>query len=317
MQTFTRPERITLKNHILYNEKWVQDRIAEDPKILGLGDLALRDKERIQPQAGRLDLLLEDTDPEAVTRYEVEIQLGSTDESHIIRTLEYWDIERRRYPQYDHCAVIVAEDITSRFLNVVSLFNGFIPLIAIQMQAFKIKEYDTLLFTTVMDKRTLGVEPPAPPPAVNRAYWEEKTCHATIEIVDQLLKILQEFDPSLVLNYNKYYIGLSKGGRVDNFVSFRPRKNSVVLDMASEPLQAPRSATDTARARQSRLRGGAPRRRISCGPLRIGAASAAVPAADLISGPRTPHSRGTRSASAPSGSPARLGSSVRQIRQMT
>ena len=30
------------------------------------------------------------------------------DESHIIRTIEYWDIERRRYPQYEHVAVIVA-----------------------------------------------------------------------------------------------------------------------------------------------------------------------------------------------------------------
>ncbi len=33
---------------------------------------------------------------------------------------------------YDHTAVIVAEDITSRFLNVISLFNGTIPIIAIQ-----------------------------------------------------------------------------------------------------------------------------------------------------------------------------------------
>ncbi len=56
------------------------------------------------------------------------MQLGATDESHIIRTSEYWDIERRKYPQYDHTAVIVAEDITSRFLNVVGLFNGFIPI---------------------------------------------------------------------------------------------------------------------------------------------------------------------------------------------
>lgn len=69
-------------------------------------------------KAGRLDLLLEDPDPEAATRYEVEIQLGATDEPHIIRTLEYWDIERKRYPQYEHCAVIIAEEVTSRFLNV-------------------------------------------------------------------------------------------------------------------------------------------------------------------------------------------------------
>jgi len=87
----------------------------------------LRDKERIQSSAGRLDLLLQD--PDTLKRYEVEIQLGATDESHIIRTIEYWDIERKRYPQYEHAAVIVAEEITSRFLNVIQLFNGAIPLI--------------------------------------------------------------------------------------------------------------------------------------------------------------------------------------------
>ena len=101
-----------MKNNPNYNEKWVQDRIAEDPSILGLGDVILKDKERRQPKGGRLDLLLQDSDSNQ--RYEVEIQLGSTNESHIIRTIEYWDIERKRYPQYDHTAVIVAEDITSR-----------------------------------------------------------------------------------------------------------------------------------------------------------------------------------------------------------
>src|SRR4051812_17362403 len=125
---FTRSERISLKLHPELNEKWVQELIASDPSILGLGELVLRDKERIQPRAGRLDLLLQD--PETKRRYEVELQLGPTDEAHIVRTIEYWDIERKRYPQYDHCAVLIAEDITSRFLNVVALFNGTIPLIA-------------------------------------------------------------------------------------------------------------------------------------------------------------------------------------------
>ncbi len=141
---YLRPERLTLKSHPELNERWVQDRIAEDPNILGLGDLVLRDKERIQPRASRLDLLLQD--PETNRRYEVELQLGASDEAHIIRTIEYWDIERKRYPQYDHCAVLIAEDITSRFLNVVSLFNGSLPLIAIQMQALKVAEHTTLVF---------------------------------------------------------------------------------------------------------------------------------------------------------------------------
>ena len=60
--------------------------------MLGLGDVILKDKERIQPHAGRLDLLLQDAD--GSRRYEVEVQLGATDENHIIRTIEYWDLER-------------------------------------------------------------------------------------------------------------------------------------------------------------------------------------------------------------------------------
>lgn len=132
---YIKPERIFLKSHSELNEKWVQDRIAEDPSLLGLGDLVLKDKERIHAQAGRLDLLFQN--PDSTRRFEVEIQIGKTDESHIIRTLEYWDIERKRYPHYEHTAVIVAEDITSRFLNVIRLFNGFIPLAAIQRQTLK------------------------------------------------------------------------------------------------------------------------------------------------------------------------------------
>jgi hypothetical protein len=130
---------------------------------------------RVHPRAGRLDLLLQD--PETKRRYEVELQLGSTDEAHIIRTIEYWDIERKRYPQYDHCAVLIAEDITSRFLNVVSLFNGTIPLIAIQMQALKIGDNVTLVFTTVMDELSRGyidADEDAEAAPTDRAYWEKR-----------------------------------------------------------------------------------------------------------------------------------------------
>lgn len=126
---YVRAQTLSLLHHPTYSEKWVQEQLKTDPALLGLGDLDVKDVERLQPKAGRLDLLLQD--PESYRRYTVELQLGATDESHIIRTLEYWDIERKRYPQYDHCAVLIAEDITSRFLNVLSLFNGSIPFIAI------------------------------------------------------------------------------------------------------------------------------------------------------------------------------------------
>ena len=48
-------ESISIKRTDNLNEKWVQDIIADDPTILGLGDLIVKDKERMQPNAGRLD----------------------------------------------------------------------------------------------------------------------------------------------------------------------------------------------------------------------------------------------------------------------
>ena len=148
-------ESISLKRSDRLNEKWVQDQIANDTSILGLGDLVLKDKERMQPNAGRLDLLLQDL--ETLKRYEVEIQLGGTDESHIIRAIEYWDIERKRYPQYEHAAVIVAEEITSRFLNVIQLFNGAIPLIALKLTAYKVGDDYAITFVKVLDEITYGL----------------------------------------------------------------------------------------------------------------------------------------------------------------
>ena len=72
--------QIQLKNHSSLNERWVQDVIAEDPSILGIGDVVLKVKERVHRNAGRLDLLLQEADGHG--RYEVEIQLGASDESH-------------------------------------------------------------------------------------------------------------------------------------------------------------------------------------------------------------------------------------------
>jgi len=227
-----RPEKLNLLTHKVLNENWVQQVIAEDPTILGLGDLILKDKERVHPKAGRLDLLLQDV--ESKRRYEVEIQLGKVDESHIIRTIEYWDIERKRYPQYDHCAVIIAEDITSRFLNVIGLFNGFIPLIAIQMSAYQISENEvSLMFTTVLDEMNLGMveEDEETKEITDRNYWENRGTKQTVALADTLLAIVKEFSPELELKYNKYYIGLAKNGQPNNFAIFRAKKSSLLLEI--------------------------------------------------------------------------------------
>jgi hypothetical protein len=223
-------EKINLKTHPELTEKWVQERIAVDPQILGLGDIILKDKERIQPRAGRLDLLFQESDGNQ--RYEVELQLGALDESHIIRTIEYWDIERKRYPQYDHTAVIIAEDITSRFLNVISILNGTIPLVAIQMNALKIGDRVGLFFTTVLDKINLGFvdEDEEVQEATDRSYWEKKATKQTVAMADELLALVRQFDDSLELKFNKFYVGLARAGRPDNFVIFRPKMNWIAVE---------------------------------------------------------------------------------------
>ena len=223
-------ETISIKNNPEINEAWVQNVIYDDPTILGLGEVIPKDKERKQPNAGRLDLLLQDE--ESGKRYEVEIQLGATDENHIIRTIEYWDVERKRYPQYEHCAVIVAEDITSRFFNIISLFNGAIPLIAIQMSAIRNQDGIGLFFTKVLDEVKYGLvdEDESITIPATRDDWLKKGTKQTVGFVDELYDIVQTVAPGYKLKYNKYTIGLEKGGLVNNFVYFKPKKQFLKIE---------------------------------------------------------------------------------------
>jgi hypothetical protein len=224
MLNYIKAERFWLKNDPELNESWLRDRIIEDPQILGLGDLEIKDVERLQPGSGRLDLLLQDS--EAGKRYEVELMLGVVNESHIIRCIEYWDIERKRYPQYDHTAVLVAEDITSRFLNVIALFNNAIPMIAIQLNALRVDDGIILNFTKVMDEVIPGEDDEdGDGEVVDREYWEKKGSKESLHIADSCLEIIHTFNSSLSLKYNKYYIGLAERSRAKNFVIFRAKRH--------------------------------------------------------------------------------------------
>ena len=219
---YIKSKKISLKNHPELNEKWLQEKIADAPEILGLGEnLELRDTERKQPTGGKLDLLFADS--ESGKRFTVELQLGECDPDHIIRTIEYWDIERKRFPQFEHYAVIVAENITARFWNVINLFNGNIPLIAIQLDVRQIEDKFTLNFIKVLDAMERDDEEETSEPT-DRSYWENKSTPEVLSIVDSLKTSLNKFFPEVELNYNKYYIGLKKNNMPDNFLFFKPYK---------------------------------------------------------------------------------------------
>ncbi len=211
---FAKHSTISLKSHPKFSEKWVQEKVIGDPTILGLGDLELVQAEKIQPKAGRLDLLLHDDDLNR--RYEVELMLGPTDPSHIMRCIEYWDIERRHYPAYDHVAVLVAEDITSRFLNVMSLLAGSIPLIAIQLSALQVDNKVVLHCVRVLDQTTLrsddeyeGGSGGSAVTTTDRPYWEKRTSLDTIRQCDRIAQLVKDVTGAeCSLRYRKRIIDL-------------------------------------------------------------------------------------------------------------
>lgn len=223
---------VSLNKHPQLNEAWVQQQIASEPNILGLGDLQLIERERRQPRAGRLDLLL--VDPASGRRYTTELQLGTVDESQIIRTIEYWDLERKRYPNRDHCAVLVAEEVTARFLNVLSLLNATIPLIVLQMKAYQVAgDSVALIFTRVLDETVRGVpedEEAAEAAPTTREYWESKSTKAMLELTDQVFELARDVTSAqLSPKYNKYYVGVVHENRSRLFFYARPLKKAVTL----------------------------------------------------------------------------------------
>jgi len=219
------------------SESWLENHIENDPTILGLGDIAIIERQRKQEKAGRLDLLLEDDSGDK--RYEVELMLGSTDESHLIRTVEYWDIERRKWPGYEHCAVLIAEDVTTRFLNVISLFSGSVPFVVIQVNALQVEGKLALNFVKVLDSRSLRKDEVTElkEKATDRAYWIARATPVTVEMADKCIAIINEVATTpRKPSYNKYYIGLNDGVRAGNFVTFKPQKS--VLRVKFEALSS-------------------------------------------------------------------------------
>lgn len=228
---YVQHQKITLRKHAEFNEAWLHDRIADDPAILGLGDVRVLDRERRLTGGGRLDMLLLDEDNNR--RFEVEVMLGATDPSHIIRTIEYWDIERRRYPGYEHVAVLIAEDVTARFLNVMSLLSGSIPFIAIQLDALEVNEQILLNFVQVLDQTELRIDDTDDDTGggeTTRQYWDQKAGKDLMRICDDVLSLINEAGRTpQEFNYLRGYMGLKSNNVVRNVLWLSPKPTKKIV----------------------------------------------------------------------------------------
>ncbi len=206
------------------DERWLQDLIAKNPSILGLGDVELVHKERKQPTGGRVDFILRNVDVDNPARYEVEVMLGAVDESHIIRTIEYWDVERRRYPSYQHYAVIVAEEITQRFFNVISLLNKAVPIIALKLNAVLVGDKLTVSFIRVLD--CIEQEEEEDEEQVDRQFWVKQGRQKSLEMMDAVLALFPSATPPLRVKYNRGHAAI--GSTANNFLWIYPKKGNFI-----------------------------------------------------------------------------------------
>ncbi len=200
------------------DEYWLQDEIFKNPIILGLGDLDVISKEHRQSSGGRLDLLLRDS--ESGTMYEVEVMLGETDESHIIRTIEYWDLERKRRPKQQHIAVLVAETVTRRFFNVVQLLGNSIPIVAIQANIIEVGGKRALHFTKILDVLRGPEEEASESEGSFGEDWWRANEPANVANAEAFSRVAQF---PLASTFTKNYLALRFDGRI--FFTFRKRSN--------------------------------------------------------------------------------------------
>jgi len=201
-----------------FDEKWLQDEICKNPSILTLGDLKCLAREKIQESGGKLDIQLINEDED--TMYEVEVMLGETDASHIIRTIEYWDNEKRVFQKKAHIPVMIAETITKRFFNVISLFSHSIPIIAIQVSLVELDGKRALHFAKVLDsyQEPEEIEPATEP--ISEGDWRQDA-PATLEMAKLALELLKPMYPDGRLNFVQSYIALVVNG--NNYITFRTR----------------------------------------------------------------------------------------------
>ena len=217
------------------DEYWLQDIIYDNPKVLGLGNLVPVNKEKKQSSGGRLDILLKE--PEENAMYEVEVMLGETDPSHIIRSIEYWDNEKRKYPQRQHFCVLVAESFDRRYFNVIQLMSLNIPMIAVQADLLEVNGEKILNFTKIIDIYIEPEEAEEDIKVVNESSWTNDAPWV-IANAKELLNILKDQSGKMNLGFTQSYISINIDGKNAYWLHKRMKPMSTIAFLVKDDEKA-------------------------------------------------------------------------------
>jgi hypothetical protein len=145
-----------------------------------------------------------------------------------MRTIEYWDLVKRKWPQRQHYAVLVAERITKRFFNVIQILSGAVPLIAIQVNIIQSPHGQSLHFTKILDV----YEEPDDETSVDggtydEAYWTKRS-EETLDIAKYLYDLTKDIYVGTELHFNKYSVSIAASGYNQMLVRRRSGNNVLV-----------------------------------------------------------------------------------------
>ena len=225
------------------DEYWLQNYICDKPGILGLGDLSVVSRETIQSSGGRLDILMKN--PVDNSMYEIEVMLGETDPSHIIRTIEYWDIEKRKYPKRTHYPVLVAENFNKRYFNVLHILSLHVPMIAIQVDMLEVDGQKIINFNKVLNIYEEQIED-EDTNIVNETTWSNDA-NWTLQTARELLGILKDCEQALKLNFTQSYVALvsSRGNAYMLNKRHEPKSSLYFIEKNEEKVEAIKNLSDT------------------------------------------------------------------------
>lgn len=197
-----------------YDEIWLQNWLAGDPTRLGLGEVRIVAQELTAPRGGSLDILAADGD----TYYSVEVQLGEVDASHSFRVFDYWARNRMRFEGKTHVAVLVVESATGRYRPALEALAEYLPLVVIELRAWRGEAEVILVPETVVINQNLDVAGPAGTvsgEARSEADWKASISPEAWAFHDEFIAWTWANLGEIRVDYSpKSYVGIRRGRRV-------------------------------------------------------------------------------------------------------
>jgi hypothetical protein len=210
-----------------YDEIWLQDWLAADPARLGLGQIRIVAQELNAPRGGSLDILASDGD----TYYSVEVQLGEVDASHSFRVFDYWARNRTRFEGKTHVAVLVVESATGRYRPALDALAEYLPLVVIELRAWRGEAEVILVPETVVINQNLDVAGPAGTvagEARSEADWKATISAEAWAFYQAFVAWTEASLGEVRVDYSpKSYIGIRRGRRV--WAPLWPRRDGAFI----------------------------------------------------------------------------------------